>query len=816
MYKEVSVALTLNSNFSKTMFRRLHPNVNVLRDPDFIMKQLGKWSHHEKIVSVDQKVSFVGGLDLCFGRWDDASHALFDQPDQLTNFQGKDYSNPRVKDFIDVHIPDKDLIDRFTTPRMPWHDCHSRLEGQAARDVARHFIQRWNFSVSTRRKKAKLHHLVPMNDYPKIVERDSGKLLNKRLQKAVRAVQALQGLRKLTMTSQESKEELEEKEPDNSSPARTNRRNREKPQDRDEPIASPRSSSPVSDKYIDRAGRLAPIPRAPTKEDQYAADPPAQPHRGFDSDRRLSRLLSTHDLNDKPEGFDEAILEAEEEDDDDEHEGGSPEVSEADSISAMRKESAFKGLPCSAQILRSLSYWSGGCPTERSIQNAYIRLIGAAQHFIYIENQFFVSGLEGDHFCSNRIANALVERIRRAAQNKEDFRVMVVMPLLPAFPGKIDDKEASSLRGVMYWQYRSICRGEHSIYHALLKELDDDVFGYIAFYGLRTHNVVGGTPDTEEVYVHSKTMIVDDRSCIIGSANINERSMNGDRDSEIAVLIDDTEMDETVRIADNTMSVGKFAHSFRMKLFEEHFGVSPGTPMYEKYSDPVNRDSWYSMQDQAMRNCQIYESVFGCLPSDNVLSFKQINMQMEPAPKRESFAVTAKNAFNNRPKIRGRGESSDATRISRISMTINNQSPTPSTGPGSPLSLLSPKKVSDNKIVSSPLADDPVTNSEIQPELSPSSPSSSKHKKNGSAPGNQSPHSASSSAANAIAELSPSGDKREDSFMSGMNVNMRDSTQILGRKDELKAIQGHIVYFPLKFLVDEPLEPKLLPSDLFQ
>lgn len=33
-------------------------------------------------------------------------------------------------------------------------------------------------------------------------------------------------------------------------------------------------------------------------------------------------------------------------------------------------------------------------------------------------------------------------------------------------------------------------------------------------------------------------MIIDDNKVIIGSANINERSMNGDRDSEIDVLIE--------------------------------------------------------------------------------------------------------------------------------------------------------------------------------------------------------------------------------------------------------------------------------------
>jgi phosphatidylserine/phosphatidylglycerophosphate/cardiolipin synthase-like enzyme len=37
-----------------------------------------------------------------------------------------------------------DLVDRNTTPRMPWHDVGAMVMGNAARDVARHFIQRWN------------------------------------------------------------------------------------------------------------------------------------------------------------------------------------------------------------------------------------------------------------------------------------------------------------------------------------------------------------------------------------------------------------------------------------------------------------------------------------------------------------------------------------------------------------------------------------------------------------------------------------------------------------------------------------------------
>lgn len=59
---------------------------------------------------------------------------------------GKDYTNFIVKDFANLECPYVDLVDRNATPRMPWHDIGVYIEGKAARDVARHFIQRWNAS----------------------------------------------------------------------------------------------------------------------------------------------------------------------------------------------------------------------------------------------------------------------------------------------------------------------------------------------------------------------------------------------------------------------------------------------------------------------------------------------------------------------------------------------------------------------------------------------------------------------------------------------------------------------------------------------
>lgn len=36
------------------------------------------WAHHEKIVAIDQTYAFIGGIDLCYGRWDDYRHRLTD------------------------------------------------------------------------------------------------------------------------------------------------------------------------------------------------------------------------------------------------------------------------------------------------------------------------------------------------------------------------------------------------------------------------------------------------------------------------------------------------------------------------------------------------------------------------------------------------------------------------------------------------------------------------------------------------------------------------------------------------------------------
>nr|CAD7443417.1 unnamed protein product [Timema bartmani] len=78
LYKEVEIALGINSYYSKQRLVNSHPNIKVLRHPDHAKAGVFLWAHHEKIVVVDQTYAFLGGLDLCYGRWDDHEHRLTD------------------------------------------------------------------------------------------------------------------------------------------------------------------------------------------------------------------------------------------------------------------------------------------------------------------------------------------------------------------------------------------------------------------------------------------------------------------------------------------------------------------------------------------------------------------------------------------------------------------------------------------------------------------------------------------------------------------------------------------------------------------
>lgn len=157
LYKEVSYALKINSNYTKQRLLGLHENIKVLRYPDHFSSGVYLWSHHEKLVIIDHHVCFLGGLDLCFGRYDSPEHRVHDCPSSI--WPGKDYYNPRESEPNSWEDTMKDELDRQKFPRMPWHDVHCALWGPSCRDVARHFVQRWNYA---KRSKAPNEQAIPL------------------------------------------------------------------------------------------------------------------------------------------------------------------------------------------------------------------------------------------------------------------------------------------------------------------------------------------------------------------------------------------------------------------------------------------------------------------------------------------------------------------------------------------------------------------------------------------------------------------------------------------------------------------------------
>ncbi len=76
LFKELEFALGLLSSRAQSILEQdgKNTNIKVMRHPRNTPTTATMWSHHEKCVIVDQTYGFMGGIDLCFGRWDDDLH----------------------------------------------------------------------------------------------------------------------------------------------------------------------------------------------------------------------------------------------------------------------------------------------------------------------------------------------------------------------------------------------------------------------------------------------------------------------------------------------------------------------------------------------------------------------------------------------------------------------------------------------------------------------------------------------------------------------------------------------------------------------
>ena len=143
-------------------------------------------------------------------------------------------------------------------------------------------------------------------------------------------------------------------------------------------------------------------------------------------------------------------------------------------------------------------------------------------------------------------------------------------------------------------------------------------------------------------------MIVDDIYVICGSANINDRSMKGSRDSEFAALIKERRT-EICRINGKKYKIAKFASSLRKALLAEHLGISEHD---ERLNDPLSDELHELIRNTAHNNTFVYHQVFGCYPDDCYTKFSMIQNKYNIQNKAQEEFLK-KNYEENKHKIIG-------------------------------------------------------------------------------------------------------------------------------------------------------------------
>nr|ADY75749.1 phospholipase D beta [Litchi chinensis] len=195
---------------------------------------------------------------------------------------------------------------------------------------------------------------------------------------------------------------------------------------------------------------------------------------------------------------------------------------------------------------------------DMSIHTAYVNAIRAAQHFIYIENQYFLGSSYNwdshkDLGANNLIPMEIALKIANKIRANERFSAYILIPMWPE-----GVTTSAPIQRILYWQHKTMQMMYKTIYKALVevglenKYVPQDYLNFFCLGNREALDVVNSfstknstaanTPQALcqksrrfQIYIHSKGMIVDDEYVILGSANINQRSLEGTRDTEIAM-----------------------------------------------------------------------------------------------------------------------------------------------------------------------------------------------------------------------------------------------------------------------------------------
>ncbi|CAI0414144.1 unnamed protein product [Linum tenue] len=177
------------------------------------------------------------------------------------------------------------------------------------------------------------------------------------------------------------------------------------------------------------------------------------------------------------------------------------------------------------------------------------------------------------------IALKIASKIRA----NERFAAYILVPMWPE-----GVPTSTPTQRILFWQQKTMQMMYETIYKALVEVGLDTKYepqDYLNFFCLGNREAADGEAGTKlnfylgflqalsqksrrfMIYIHSKGMIVDDEYVIIGSANINQRSLEGTRDTEIAMGAYQPRHTLTARSRPHGQIYG-----YRKSLWAEHVG----------------------------------------------------------------------------------------------------------------------------------------------------------------------------------------------------------------------------------------------------
>lgn len=183
------------------------------------------------------------------------------------------------------------------------------------------------------------------------------------------------------------------------------------------------------------------------------------------------------------------------------------------------------------------------------IQKTHLSLISNAKRFLYLENQNF-TGPYFHHDSCNLVLNAIINKIVEMHKQGKPFHFYA---LLPIFHGA--SPTPLPLQLLMQRQWKTI----EWFIATINQKTNGHAADYITFMNSGRQIYADNKLKFIQKYTHAKLLIADDNEMILGSANITERSMAEDRDSEVIIHLKGQK---------------KEIKDYRVRLFKEHFSLN--------------------------------------------------------------------------------------------------------------------------------------------------------------------------------------------------------------------------------------------------